>query len=174
MKIDWNANPIAYYDVDGKQIHDGDKVFMEGRVWDVMLTEDGYLGVDSTNPDWIAIGRAAPGQFGVYPFGEEDSPKIWSDEEYIPYEEKFTISDMLAKVRAGDVSDRLLDALADFCYDFDPYGVQDNYGRIEDEDVRNQVKGEITYLLENDKQELINQLEFALQPENKPGFKDYY
>ena len=174
MKIDWNSDPIRYFDVNGVELHDGDKVFMEGRVWDVMLTEDGYLGVDSTNPSWIENGRAVPGQYGVYPFSESDEPELWDDSEYIPYEEKYTIADMLEKVRKDEISDRLLDALADFCYDFDPYGVQDAYGKIEDEDIRNQVKEDIVYLLDSDKQELISQLEFALDPENKPNFKDYY
>lgn len=174
MQIDWNSKPIRYYDTSGKEIHDGDKVFMEGRVWDVMLSEDGYLGVDSTNPDWIEMGRAAPGQYGVYPFTPDDMPKLWSDAEYIPYQEKYTVSDMLEKVRKDEISDRLLDALAEFCYDFDPYGVMDNYGAIDDEGVRDKIKEEITYLLDSDRQELINQLEFALEPENKPGFKQYY
>lgn len=172
MKIDWDTK--TYYDVNGVQLKDGDRVFMDGRVWDVMLTEDGYLGVDSTNPQLIEIGRAAPGQYGVYTFSESDEPKLWNDSEYIPYEEKYTVSDMLEKVRKDEISDRLLDALADFCYDFDPYGVMDNYGAIDDEGVRDKVKEEITYLLDSDRQELIDQLEFALQPENKPSFREYY
>lgn len=172
MKIDWDTK--KYYDVNGVELKDGDKVFMEGRVWDVMLTEDGYLGVDSTNPQWIEQGRAAPGQYGIYQFSEEDEPELRDDLESNPYEEKYTISDMLEKVRKGEISDTLLDALADFCYDFDPYGVQDEYGNIGDEDVRNQIKEDIIYLLDNDKQELINQLEFALDPENKSSFKSYY
>lgn len=172
MKIDWNAK--TYYDINGVQLKDGDKVYMEGRVWDVMLTEDGYLGVDSTNPQLVEIGRAAPGQYGVYPFSESDEPKLWNDSEYIPYEEKYTVSDMLEKVRKGDISDRLIDALVDFCYDFDPYGIQDNYGLIDDEGVRDQLRENVVYVLDNDRADLIEELEFALQPENADSFKEYY
>lgn len=172
MKIDWNTK--TYYDVNGVELKDGDKVFMEGRVWDVMLTEDGYLGVDSTNPQWIEQGRAAPGQYGIYQFSEEDEPELWNDSEYIPYEEKYTVSDMLEKVRNDQISDRLIDALVDFCYDFDPYGIQDNYGLIDDEGVRDQLRENVVYVLDNDRADLIEELEFALQPENSDSFKKYY
>jgi len=172
MKIDWNTK--TYYDVDGVELKDGDKVFLEGRVWDVLRTEDGYLGIDSTNPQWIEQGRAVPGQYGVYQFSEEDEPKLWNDSEYIPYEEKFTISDMLEKVRKDQISDRLLDALVEFCYDYDPYGIQDNYGLLDDEGVRDQIKEEVMYVLDSEKDILIDELEFALQPENKVNFKEYY
>ena len=78
MKIDWNSNPIKYYDINGDEIHDGDKVIMEDRIWDVMLTEDGYLGVDSTNPAWINWGRAVPGEYGIYTFEESDEPELYT------------------------------------------------------------------------------------------------
>lgn len=76
MKIDYTGDKARYYDVNGKEIHDGDTVLMDGREWLVMETEDGYLGVDSTNPKWIEKGRAIPGEFGIYQFNEMDEPTI--------------------------------------------------------------------------------------------------
>lgn len=76
MRIDFDSNPIRYFDMNGDEIFEGDKVLMDGRSWDVMLTEDGYLGVDSTNPKWIEQYRAAPGEFGVYPFEVTDDPVL--------------------------------------------------------------------------------------------------
>ena len=79
MKIDYNK-PVnefqkwTYYDMNGEEIHEGDTVFMEGRNWEVMSSEDGYLGIDSTNPKWIELGRAFRGQYGIYPFEENDKP----------------------------------------------------------------------------------------------------
>lgn len=65
-----------YYDMNGAEIHDGDTVAMNGRNWKVFATEEGYLGVDSTNPKWIESGRAAEGEYGIYPFSEGDEPVI--------------------------------------------------------------------------------------------------
>lgn len=74
MKIDYEQK--RYYDQNGKEIHDGDKVSMDGRIWEVMETEDGYLGVDSTNPKWIERGIAAVGEYGIYEFTEADEPIV--------------------------------------------------------------------------------------------------
>ena len=74
MKIDYKTN--TYYDMNGKQIHDGDYVRMDGRIQKVYLCEDGELGVDSTNPSWIERGWAAECEFGIYPFCEADEPVI--------------------------------------------------------------------------------------------------
>lgn len=74
MQIDYSGEKPKYYDENGAEIHDGDTVLMDGREWKVMETCDGYLGVDSTNPTWIAMGRAAEGEFGIYQFSECDNP----------------------------------------------------------------------------------------------------
>ena len=72
MKIDYVQK--RYYDELGEEIHEGDIVLMDGRMWEVMKTEDGYLGVDSTNPKWIERGWAVAGEYGIYQFGETDAP----------------------------------------------------------------------------------------------------
>ncbi len=72
MKIDYAQN--RYYDMNGQEIHDGDKIIMSGRKWEVMKTEDGYLGVDSTNPAWIERGWAVAGEYGIYQFSVLDEP----------------------------------------------------------------------------------------------------
>ena len=74
MKIDYVQK--RYYDQDGEEIRSGDIVSMDGRMWEVMETEDGYLGVDSTNPKWIERGWAAAGEYGIYEFTEADEPYI--------------------------------------------------------------------------------------------------
>lgn len=81
MKIDWNKKVSdfqehTYYDMNGVEIRDGDIVRMDGREWDVLLSDDGCLGVDSTNPKWIEQGRAIKGEFGIYPFEESDRPVV--------------------------------------------------------------------------------------------------
>lgn len=76
MKIDYTVEPPKYYDMNGEELRDGDVVLMDGREWSVMLTDDGHLGVDSTNPKWIESGRAAEGEYGIYPFTESDEPVL--------------------------------------------------------------------------------------------------
>ena len=76
MRIDRESNPVRYFDTNGKEIHEGDIVFMNGRSREVYLTEEGCLGTDATNPSWIETGKAVPCEFGVYPFDEQDNPVI--------------------------------------------------------------------------------------------------
>ena len=77
MKIDYTGKKPRYFDMNGKEIHAGDYVYLNSksnRPEKVYLTEDGYLGTDSTNPIWIENGRAYPCEFGIYPFSEHDEP----------------------------------------------------------------------------------------------------
>ena len=76
MKIEYTKDKTIYYDMGGKEIHDGDSVLMDGKVQKVYLTEDGCLGVDATNPKWIETGRAGECEFGIYPFDEADEPVL--------------------------------------------------------------------------------------------------
>ena len=81
MKIDWNKKvgefqEHTYYDMNGVEIRKGDTVLMDGKEWDVLLCDDGCLGVDATNPVWVRTGRAFQGEYGVYPFEESDKPII--------------------------------------------------------------------------------------------------
>ena len=74
MKINYKTTPITYYDMNGEEIHEGDYVKMDDKLEKVYLTDEGYLGWDSTNPTWIEMGRAVPCEFGIYPFDEMDEP----------------------------------------------------------------------------------------------------
>lgn len=76
MKISFGKDGNRYYDMNGKELHDGDTVMMDGREQKVYLTEDGYLGTDATNPVWIEKGRAAPCEYGIYPFETADEPVL--------------------------------------------------------------------------------------------------
>lgn len=74
MKIEYTATETIYKDMNGKKIHEEDVVFMNGRNRKVYKTEEGYLGIDATNPSWIESGKACECEYGVYPFTEEDEP----------------------------------------------------------------------------------------------------
>ena len=63
-----------YYDVTGKEIHEGDTVLLDGCEKKVYLTEDNELGTDATNPIWIEKGRAVECEYGIYPFCKNDEP----------------------------------------------------------------------------------------------------
>ena len=76
MKIVYEKDRARYFDAEGSELHDGDTVHMDGREQPVYLTEGGYLGTDATNPVWVASGRAAPCEYGVYPFCEADEPTL--------------------------------------------------------------------------------------------------
>ena len=70
---------LHYFDMDGNEILEGDTVRMNAddlphsREIEVMASDDEeYLGEDATNPVWVQNGRAYPGEFGMYPFNQED------------------------------------------------------------------------------------------------------
>lgn len=68
-----NKGELVYVDKNGDQIHEGDTLRFEfGAVRKVYLTDEGCLGTDATNPDWIKSGRAVPCEFGIYPLEEDD------------------------------------------------------------------------------------------------------
>lgn len=68
---------FVYYDCNNVQLHEGDMVSINGREPEkLLLTVDGELGTDATNPSWIKNGRAFEGEFGVYPLDHEDLKTI--------------------------------------------------------------------------------------------------
>lgn len=79
MIIEYKADKIAYYDMNGVEILEGDTIYMNGRNRKVYKTEEGYLGIDATNPTWIESGKAVECEYGVYPFTEDDEPVLISD-----------------------------------------------------------------------------------------------
>lgn len=76
MKIEYTANETNYYDMNGNKIKEGDTVFMDSRNRTVYLTDQNELGIDATNPAWIAAGKACECEYGVYPFTEADEPVL--------------------------------------------------------------------------------------------------
>lgn len=75
--IIYENGKYKYLDKDGFPIEAGDSVKMpDGRIKKVYLTEEGYLGTDATNPVWIERGLAVEGQYGIYPFEEDELESI--------------------------------------------------------------------------------------------------
>ena len=78
MKIDYSDKTPKYYDINNRQIKEGDVVLLEGKQKKVYLSEEGHLGTDATNPAWIKNGIAFECEYGIYPFLEDDEPEIIS------------------------------------------------------------------------------------------------
>ena len=77
MRIEWKKDePPRYFDMNGVEIKEGDIVQMGYRQYVVYLTDNDLLGIDATNPKWIETGRAAPCEYGIYPFEESDEPVV--------------------------------------------------------------------------------------------------
>lgn len=76
MKIENVNGKTHYYDMNGKEIHEGDCVVLEGKEEKVYLTSEDELGVDAINPLWIKSGKAIPTEFGIYPFSIYDEPVL--------------------------------------------------------------------------------------------------
>ena len=76
IKQNGNGEQV-YYDKNGKEITEGCHVrYASGRVETVYRTEDGQLGTDATNPNWIKTGRACPCEYGIYPFDYNETEEI--------------------------------------------------------------------------------------------------
>ena len=68
---------IQYYDKNGTEITEGCRIlFPNGRIERVYRTQDGELGWDATNPNWIARGWAAPCEYGIYPLTNQDTSVV--------------------------------------------------------------------------------------------------
>jgi len=66
-----------YFDRNGTEITEGSRVrYASGRVLEIYLTTEGTLGTDATNPDWIASGRAAPCEYGIYPLTADETNEV--------------------------------------------------------------------------------------------------
>lgn len=76
--FDKELDRYRYFDKNGDEIHEGDFI----KLTPMSKPEKVYacvgdfgkrsLGTDATNPAWIKSGRAAPCEFGVYPFEHYD------------------------------------------------------------------------------------------------------
>lgn len=68
---------IQYYDKNGTEITEGCRIlFPNGRIERVYLTQNGELGWDATNPNWIARGLATPCEYGIYPLTNQDTSVV--------------------------------------------------------------------------------------------------
>lgn len=76
-----NGN-LRYFDRNGKEITEGCEIkYLHGdksleRIEKVYRTTEGELGIDATNPRWIATGRAVPCEYGVYPLNAEETEMV--------------------------------------------------------------------------------------------------
>lgn len=71
-----------------------------------------------------------------------------------------TSAEMIKRITDGDRSKELVNALIEFKWKYDPYGVMDAYGHIDDEGVREQMADEVNYLLDNEPALLIEEIKF--------------
>ena len=69
--------------------------------------------------------------------------------------------EMVEAIITNAITEELINNLVAFKWDYDPYGIMEAFGgHIDDEGVREQVVAEVVYLLENDREVLIDELEF--------------
>ena len=68
---------LHYYDKNGEEIFEGDYVRNGDEkprkvlAWETEHGAEG-LGTDATNPFWIERGQAVEGEFGIYPFTDDN------------------------------------------------------------------------------------------------------
>lgn len=71
-----------YFDRNGKEITEGCEIkYLHGdksleRTERVYKTEEDELGIDATNPKWIATGRAVPCEYGIYALTNEETEMV--------------------------------------------------------------------------------------------------
>lgn len=66
-----------YYDKNGVEITEGCRIkWVNGGIERVYRTQEGELGTDSTNPHWIATGRAADCEMGIFPLTSRDCASV--------------------------------------------------------------------------------------------------
>ena len=84
-----------------------------------------------------------------------------------------TLIEMRNAVENGNITEELLNGLAYFMYDFDPYGTLDEFGFIEDEGVKDTMIAEMRYQVVECKKELLETLDYAINEDNNTFRKDY-
>lgn len=67
-----------YFDRNGKEILEGHRIkyLLGGRIERVYRTIENELGIDATNPKWIAKGFAVPCEYGIYTLGREETEMV--------------------------------------------------------------------------------------------------
>lgn len=74
-----------------------------------------------------------------------------------------TIPEMITAVEENNITDTLIDALVAFMWDYDPYGILDAYGHIDDDGVKEKVAEEVRFCLNNEQTDLLERLNDALE-----------
>ena len=82
-----------------------------------------------------------------------------------------TIREMITAITDGVITDRLVNALVEFMWDYDPYGIMDYYGHIDDDGVREQLANEVRFCLDEEETVLLDNLNDAL---GNPAFRENY
>lgn len=66
-----------YFDKHGQEIvKDSIIRYPSGIEEKVYETDTGELGTDATSPGWIAVGRASPCEFGIYPLTGAETDQV--------------------------------------------------------------------------------------------------
>lgn len=75
-RIEINDGWYHYFDINGVELSEGDVVNIDGVEKKLYETMEGRLGTDATNPAWLKAGKAAPGEYGIYPLEDSDMKTI--------------------------------------------------------------------------------------------------
>lgn len=68
-------------------------------------------------------------------------------------------AEMIEAIEAGRITPELKENLIRFYWGFDPYGIMEEYGHIDDPGTRDKVLRDINYLLNHDRKTILNDLE---------------
>jgi hypothetical protein len=72
----------------------------------------------------------------------------------------FDIEELRDAIRTQVLTDDILEQLVNFMWEFDPYGILDHYGHIDDEGVKEQLLEEAQYRFENEPEVVLDELDF--------------
>ena len=77
IKTTEGLQKYRYFDKNGEELHSGDIVRYSNGRWECLyLTDQGELGTDATNKEWIMSGRACECEYGIYPLTKDDVVEI--------------------------------------------------------------------------------------------------
>ena len=74
-----------------------------------------------------------------------------------------TYAGMIKAIKAGSITENLENALIQFYWDFDPYGIMDNYGHLNDNGVKEALLSDILYMLHNDPNTIIEDIKSTME-----------
>ena len=74
-----------------------------------------------------------------------------------------TYAGMIKAIKAGNITENLENALIEFYWEFDPYGIMDNYGHLNDNGVRSALLSDILYVLHHDPETIIEDIKSSME-----------